>query len=822
MAAVAALWIGTISRVIARSMGVDAWAGWSRAQAERAAWLGAMQRRLTQLEVAALGKMPGAGGGRGGGGSKPSPEKVRAATDVAALLAEATVDAPLLTTLAPLLASVAITLPAQLGTAVFDTTVARCDAEIMNTEAVPLRHPRERRLVVLSCGGVGSDDLMPFLAAAARPYGYTLNCAAADSAHFRHRFPDGASDAALLTQLYCYEPDRILYLLGDPWPATLATARAGGGCSIPPMQPPVINGTAPAAGLEALVASTEEQRADLTNRGLHVTGWAVANVPAPLLFLDASTLAASRSVLADFLGIPRTALAGMRSIGGGVSGSGGKDGGDEEAPAAVLPPATRGVSLLRQLHGNLYRQARLLHRHLVVPEGWRDRLRTPAVVLDDLSFLPRAQLQCPAAVPGGARDEVNAGAVEGMLAPSRALAPLDSLLEYCGEAWRTTLSEYAQFHAAARAQLLAAAAAHARAPHIPMSADLPRVVVWRCPVNNPLFGCGGMADRLVGMSSVFVFAVVFQRSPCCAGPPPSLPPLPAVPGLDWRFDSRLVAGRRAVDYNLFNCNTRLNAHPCLWNDAHPDVTIDADVAYVSTNRGFIGAVQPYAALRKLGLSAPIAALCIYHAAWRPAPYIMRRVAQVYEGAGIDLTAPSRPRLLGVHFRTGDDAISLHAGGTSEAARELVLARERGMQTAILDCLHTITGALAHAGHAYHIFLMGDNPAIRRAVATNFSNADVTIVADTPAHIEAAIYRGRNATAPAATAVDDALLEWLLLANSDTLLLTYSGYSRTAWAYGGNNYAVLAANNLQLDALPQPICRLVSLPTLALSAYAAGL
>lgn len=126
--------------------------------------------------------------------------------------------------------------------------------------------------------------------------------------------------------------------------------------------------------------------------------------------------------------------------------------------------------------------------------------------------------------------------------------------------------------------------------------------------------------------------------------------------------------------------------------------------------------------------------------------------------------------------------------------------------------------------------MGDSADVRRALAANVTanlppgaaRPGVSILADAPLHIEPVVYANRNATAPAAAdAINAALLEWLALSAMDLHIVTYSGYARTAWAYGGKPYAILAAENYLNINVPRLACRIASLPTLALDDLAAG-
>jgi len=738
-------------------------------------------------------------------------------TDVAAVLRDAGVKTPLLTAAASsgAFAAATVSIAAQASASLYSITPADCDGAAMRTEMMPPRHPRERRLVVLSCGGVATTYVMEALATALAPYGYTVNCREADMAHFKHRFPDGDGDATLLPSLFCYEPDRLLYLFSDPLTSTLSVYRrgyasCGGMHSVwDPSRWLEAHVRELAGNISALVGAFETRRHDMLGRLHHHVGWSVAHLPAPLLFVDMRTVFARRDVLTDFLGVPRGALDGMV-----LSKS-------ARASDNLLQRVPAG-SAMRRLYANVYRQARILDRHLVVPQGFVDRFQAPLAVEADLSYLPPPPLHCPA-VPGTQRDAVKAGSIAALATRSRALATADDMAALCGDTWRAKLADYAEFHASARATLLAAADA---ATGKPLPRGLPQVVVWRCPGNNIPYGCGGLADRLVGLTSVFVFGMLHRRVVLLDVDNASLPLVPGSAGIDWRVDARLLAGRHTAVYNLYNCNTQANDRPCIWSDPRPHVSIAADIAIIYTNRGFVGASQPHPPVARLGLPLHAAPPCVYHASWAPAPHIAARVAAAYAAVGLVWPPPPTGNngvtTVGVHFRTGDDALSLAAGGEAWYAKHADI--EAAIAGSLSACLANLTFALSAAGRPYHLFIAGDSDHIRDAlVAAHAPNA--SRLAPPPVHIEAEVYRAHKAAQPigddGSSAVDNALVEWLLLAAADVRLLTYSGYSRTAAAYAGSYYAVLGAENGVVGEVASPVCRVVSLPALALSTFSAG-
>ena len=741
-------------------------------------------------------------------------------TDVASVLQTAGVDAPLLRAMAPELASATVGIAAQAGAVMMGLTPASCNDDAMRTETMPPRHPRERRLVVLSCGGVATTYVMESLATALAPFGYTVNCREADMAHYKHRFPDEGVDAGVLPSLFCYEPDRLLYLFSDPLTSVLSVHRRGflscGGMH-PAWDPSLwleSHVQELTSNLSVLVGAFEARRHDMLGRLHHHVGWSVAHLPAPLLFVDMRTVFTRRHILTDFLGVPRGALDSMTL--------------STRTSDNLLRHVPAG-SAMRSLYANIYRQVRILDRHLVVPQGFVDRIRTPLAAGADLSYMPPPQLYCPAK-RGIKRTAVRPEAMAALSARSHALDEGTGAL--CGDTWRTALADYAAYHAGVRATLLAAADA-AAATGKPLPRGLPQVVVWRCPINNFPHGCGGLADRLVGLTSVFVFGMVHRRLVLLDVDNASLPLVPGSAGIDWRVDERLLAGRPTTVYNLYNCNTKENAQPCLWSTQRPHVSMAADIAIINSNRGFIGADQPYPPAARLGLPLHLAPTCVYHAVWAPAPHITARAAAVYATAGLPWPPPLRPRTVGaggvttvgVHFRAGDDTMAAAVSGNATLDLAAVAERERAISASIVACVANVTSALAASGRPYYLFIAGDSAAIRAQLADGYPPGNATQSGAAPVHVEAAAYQSRHAALPPSvtpiTAADDALVEWLLLAAADVHVLTHSGYSRTAWAYAGVPYAVLGADNYIVSRAAKPTCRAVSILSMILGAYSAG-
>lgn len=183
----------------------------------------------------------------------------------------------------------------------------------------------ERRLLVVSPGGVATSSAMYGLRSAIAPAGYVLSNPD-DSDNLKHRFMDGLTGctAAWLT---CFAPDRIFYLFGEPLEAAASHfRRKWADVQLTKMNPhaaTMLNASSAMARavlasnwtdyLAAIPSPPTVASVDVFGIMDHITGWynaAVAGaLPAPILFLDVATLLATQGApLAPFLGVPPSLL----------------------------------------------------------------------------------------------------------------------------------------------------------------------------------------------------------------------------------------------------------------------------------------------------------------------------------------------------------------------------------------------------------------------------------------------------------------------------------------------------------------------------------
>jgi hypothetical protein len=412
-------------------------------------------------------------------------------------------------------------------------------------------------------------------------------------------------------------------------------------------------------------------------------------------------------------------------------------------------------------------------------------------------------LHCPSVNNTGRHIINNRNAVL-LTSPSLSHAPLDDILQQCGHVYRSKLMTYAAFHNEAIELLRTAGLS---SPH-PPSVQLPKIVVWRCKTDDPIRGCGGFADRIVGIESAFAFAMRYTRVFLLDWPGMS-EVLPAPLLCNYQFHKSLVAGRNKRTYDLFNCDTILNEQGCIWNREDPSTDFNDDVVIFMTNRGAYGAMQHLPQLDALGLTPSIAPACLMHSICTPVPSLVEEVH-----AFRDMLAAHNVIVVGVHFRMGD--VSLVAGDDNTDLRDQY-------RNHYINCLHNYTSELRGNNVAFRMLIIGEDVQLRQQLHEEFSDVSLALTS-TPVHLEAAIYASFNKEQPgdADDVLRSTVFEWLLYADADALLMSSgSGFSRTAWAYSGKPFAIQVVANY--GALPpKATCIIQSLPQAATNPSVAGI
>lgn len=225
---------------------------------------------------------------------------------------------------------------------------------------------------------------------------------------------------------------------------------------------------------------------------------------------------------------------------------------------------------------------------------------------------------------------------------------LEDPLSDCTPQWRKTLEDYGAFHRAGVEAL------RRRDP------DAPKVVVFSCyetPDDSHLVSedCGGFADRLVGMTHIFLVSLkhryLFFAQWQEAQKVFRSPYLP-----DYVYNASLVMyeGRSKVEESFIGCPERFvpgrASSDCPIGNTNITRILHAHTNYVRVNRGGIrwGGPDALKTLYGLGLDREHVGGCIYRALVAPSEATVQRFLR----HALFILNRSR-RVIALHERTGD-------------------------------------------------------------------------------------------------------------------------------------------------------------------------
>jgi hypothetical protein len=381
----------------------------------------------------------------------------------------------------------------------------------------------------------------------------------------------------------------------------------------------------------------------------------------------------------------------------------------------------------------------------------------------------------------------------------RLQARLAEPMQGCTERWAQTMREYAAWHRAETAAILAAGPAGAL--------NGTKMLVYRCsePDNEQVGGatddCGGLSDRLAGMSQLLLTAMLHrwlffaqwdQRA--AAFDTPFDFDYSWSPALRAIFDADAARDSRR-SYNFISC-------PFAGEHRFCPIRANASafthrVNYVLTNRGALQTLrrEPEGGVRDrllrqsgdgFGLTREHWGGCLLRALVQPSPEVIRRVRpaalQLFRGDAL---------VVGLHRRMGDRA--MHGLEAAEFDRKdeywrcvwhHVRALERHQPAAGM-----VPGGGGSASRPVRVFFAVDNKAHKDAATAAFGADRVFVSPVEPRHI--AYYQLRSDLHSNFSAVPsrrDRLLDtfgdWWLLSLADALVMPgSSGFSRSAASYG---------------------------------------
>jgi hypothetical protein len=226
------------------------------------------------------------------------------------------------------------------------------------------------RVVVVSTGGSGTTFTMLGLYNGLYEYGWDVN---RPHGKIWNNWKHAYAWPAITDLLACQGVDRILYIFSEPVAATASLFRRGHGkANFAPWSHEDAAQRQRTHNFTAYVTAAVRERRDVSGRHQHLEAWLAAPLPCPALYADFSTLMANLGLLADFLGVPASALSGMQLQARRT-----------EDPRVGLPAD------FLELYAHVYEQMKLFDLAVRVPSGYVDPAALAAGVPHPVRKPPR-------------------------------------------------------------------------------------------------------------------------------------------------------------------------------------------------------------------------------------------------------------------------------------------------------------------------------------------------------------------------------------------------------------------------------------------------
>lgn len=345
-----------------------------------------------------------------------------------------------------------------------------------------------------------------------------------------------------------------------------------------------------------------------------------------------------------------------------------------------------------------------------------------------------------------------AGYGDAALPPNAFNDTMDALHGRCTTKFTSAMLEYAEFHRAARDKL-------ARGEFVP-------TFTFACA---DAWDCGGLADRMAGYLSTFVFALRYKRVFLSQWTAPH--GFFQTPFLDVTIDpawpDAASMNEPPTDFGmLMSCEhtDTISYAQCMFSLEDPEERYPPSQHHrIITNRGPFSVMHRHTHKNWLDDLMGREPGCLYWAMIQPTT------------ATLEVAAPTLQRmealrgepLLGVHFRSGDYAMLERNNGDLDWNHEMI----NGTLAAIAECVYERP--------TLPIFVVSDSVAFRRYVMDRFPAAFSTALK--PMHINAA--DAQREVMDFTTAMRNAFAEWYLLAQcSRTIFMLGSGFARLSHIY----------------------------------------
>lgn len=371
-------------------------------------------------------------------------------------------------------------------------------------------------------------------------------------------------------------------------------------------------------------------------------------------------------------------------------------------------------------------------------------------------------------------------------------------LEACGPSWQALLGEYAAWHARGVATLLSGSLAAA--------SEFP-IVVFRCQMRD---ACGGLGDRLLGVASVFMYALQRRALFFIDWPGFDALLMSPLPALDWRWSDAYRLGRKPGVMNMHQCR-----FTCLWTRGLlGGRTLRNPLLFMNINRGPLWRRYGGRMRRQLEAwyeeKAPggVGIGCLYRSMFTLAPELRAYVRPWLPA----LLPPSV--LIAAHIRRGDAVMAINRDGSRKeakgtmagyfvqakftrrfyrcaAARAEAAARAPAAlpwSSAAASCPRGACWQRRGGGGRVWVLVLSDSPEVRAEARAFFGPQlllDTNISAQHTSWLDRKVlgraYLGDQQKYERAV-LREAVGEWWLLASAHAIVVHVSGFSRTAAAF----------------------------------------
>lgn len=325
-------------------------------------------------------------------------------------------------------------------------------------------------------------------------------------------------------------------------------------------------------------------------------------------------------------------------------------------------------------------------------------------------------------------------------------------------------------------------------------AQEPSLLEYRCRLGEH---CGGFADRILGMTSMFLYSVLTERAFSITWEQPA--PADLVfdsPHIDWSRPFNKTSTTPAnspiyADERFVNNRTEINAHN--WDPERLDEFMPTFVdefsearnsswLQIDFNRGVVMRSFSYPTIKphldKIGLKVTTAYACLIKYLFRPKPAVLAFIAQY-----TSFFALPENFVIGIQIRTGD--LSLYA-----ASKDVINTVEQHSQ--YFTCADAVARTYADPSQRVVYYLITDSRVLERDALRQFGDRVVVTGLDQAhAEVEPDFSEGTRTLEHATDGLMRTIAESWIFASTDFQIITQrSGFGKIpTWLRGRENTTI---------------------------------